>query len=65
MIEITKRCKFSGETVLISNEERGRHAYELNLIKQPSYHDGTPRPSWEELNPLAKRTWRKKKGNLT
>jgi len=46
-------CKLTRLTV----KEQARHDYELNLIKQPLYHDGTQRPEWDALGRLAKHSW--------
>lgn len=35
----------------------GRQAYEEDLRKFPVYHNGEPRPSWEKLSDIAKRSW--------
>lgn len=35
----------------------GRLAYEEDLRRQPAYHDGARRPSWDALDPWAKPTW--------
>jgi hypothetical protein len=35
----------------------GRAAYEASLAACPIYFDGTPRPSWDELNALARWSW--------
>jgi hypothetical protein len=35
----------------------GREAYEADRAKRPLYHDHTPRPSWDDLSAIAKRSW--------
>lgn len=35
----------------------GQAAYERDLAKQPLYHDGTPRPAWSALWPVARWSW--------
>jgi hypothetical protein len=35
----------------------GREAYEEDLQKTPNYHDGMPRPTWENLRPIARHSW--------
>ena len=35
----------------------GQLAYERDLQHTPLYHDGTPRPTWEQLRPVAQWTW--------
>jgi hypothetical protein len=35
----------------------GKEAYEADLDRQPLYHDGTPRPGWEELHKAAQWSW--------
>lgn len=37
--------------------EKGRTAYEQDLIKRPFYHDMTPRKPWELLSKAAKQSW--------
>ncbi len=44
----------------MDNVEKARNDYERNLNKQPLYHDGTPRPTWDNLGNLAKRSWLKR-----
>jgi len=34
----------------------GREAYEADLLLNPTYHTGEPRPSWEDLGEL-QATW--------
>lgn len=31
--------------------------YEEDVKRHPTYHDGTPRPSWENLREFAKQSW--------
>lgn len=35
----------------------GKKAYEADLAKRPTYHDGTPRPTWEKLSEVGKWSW--------
>jgi hypothetical protein len=35
----------------------GQRAYERDLARQPSYHDGKPRPAWSDLWDVAKWSW--------
>lgn len=35
----------------------GREAYEADLQKRPTYPDGSPRKSWEQLDDLARWSW--------
>lgn len=34
-------------------------AYELDCSFRPTYHDGTPRKTWEQLGDLERSTWGK------
>ncbi len=40
-------------------EERGRAAYEADRAARPHYHDGVPRPRWDQLRDFAQETWMK------
>lgn len=40
-------------------EERGKEAYELDCQNRPNYHDGRPRPKWEELSEVARWSWKR------
>lgn len=35
----------------------GQQSYERELARIPTFIDGTARPSWNELNPLAQQLW--------
>jgi hypothetical protein len=35
----------------------GEKSYNIELLMQPNYYDGKPRPMWENLNSLAKWSW--------
>jgi len=37
--------------------EKGQSAYEHDLMRRPTYHDGTPRKPWELLSKVAKQSW--------
>lgn len=39
--------------------DRGKTEYEADVAKRPTYHDGTPRKTWEQLLEIARSTWRK------
>ena len=34
--------------------------YEQDRIVRPNYHDGTPRPAFDKLSEIAKRSWIRK-----
>jgi len=36
---------------------RGRAAYAASLAAQPTYHDGTPRKTWEQLGEVEQWSW--------
>lgn len=36
---------------------QGQLDYEENVRKYPLYHDGTPRPAWDELHEIARQSW--------
>jgi hypothetical protein len=36
----------------------GQQAYEADLKRYPTYHDGSPRPAWEKLPALARMIWK-------
>jgi hypothetical protein len=40
----------------------GRPAYEASLLAQPTYHDGTPRKSWEQLGEVERWSWERRGG---
>lgn len=35
----------------------GKAAYDASLAAAPLYHDGTPRPAWEQLGKVERWTW--------
>jgi hypothetical protein len=39
------------------NHPTGQQAYEADLKRWPTYHDGSPRPGWENLRAPAKMIW--------
>ncbi len=41
----------------MSRSEEGREAYEADVRKRPNYHDGSPRPRWDQLREVAKYSW--------
>lgn len=36
---------------------QGQIDYEVDVLRQPIYHDGTPRKKWVELSEIAKWSW--------
>lgn len=32
-------------------------AYDEDVRRCPAYHDGAPRPAWEQLDPIAQWSW--------
>lgn len=42
---------------LVSFEIRGRVRYEDDCMKQPNYHDGKPRKTWEQLGKVERYSW--------
>lgn len=38
---------------------RGQQAYERDVKRRPTYHDGKPRRSWDQLSEVAKWSWEK------
>lgn len=34
--------------------------YEADVARRPTYHDGTPRKTWDRLGPLERSTWARK-----
>lgn len=41
--------------------QQGRMDYEADLARRPLYHDGSPRPAWEQLSEIAKWSWNRPK----
>jgi hypothetical protein len=35
----------------------GQLAYELDVVLDPNYHDGSPRKKWEELDDISRWSW--------
>ena len=35
----------------------GQRAYEEDCRREPNYPGGKPRPSWDDLDPLARQSW--------
>jgi hypothetical protein len=50
-----------GEELIRRRKETGREDYERDLAATPNYHDGTQRPSWDQLSDLAKWSWERPK----
>lgn len=42
---------------LSEREMRGKLAYEADVAASPRYHDGQPRPAWDDLEPVARESW--------
>jgi hypothetical protein len=40
-----------------TRSERGRAAYEADVRSRPTYHDGTPRKSWDRLGEIERWSW--------
>ncbi len=38
---------------------RGKADYEADVLKRPTYHDGAPRKTWEQLGSLEQWSWNK------
>jgi hypothetical protein len=41
-------------TLAIGTKSPAQRAYERDLAKYPVYHDGAPRPAWEDLSDVAR-----------
>lgn len=39
------------------DREAGRKAYEIDCVERPTYHDGKPRKTWDELPTWAQFDW--------
>ncbi|WDL96918.1 hypothetical protein [Alicyclobacillus sp. ALC3] len=39
------------------DRSQGQRDYEADLKRKPTYHDGTPRPQWSELDLVARWSW--------
>lgn len=35
----------------------GQEAYEIDIIREPFYHDGKPRKQWHQLGPVEQWSW--------
>tara|TARA_R100000935_G_scaffold5325_1_gene12236 strand:- start:1973 stop:2146 length:174 start_codon:yes stop_codon:yes gene_type:complete len=35
----------------------GRQAYEADRKARPNYHNGKPRPAWDDLDDIAQHSW--------
>lgn len=35
----------------------GRAAYEADVAKRPTYHDGSPRKTWDQLGDVERWSW--------
>lgn len=35
----------------------GQVAYEASLVQHPTYHNGSPRRTWDELNEISRSSW--------
>ena len=42
---------------IFNPESEGRALYEEDCRKRPTYHDGTPRKSWDQLTRIARLSW--------
>lgn len=42
-----------------AQRDAARLAYEADVRRRPTYHDGTPRKTWEQLGELERSTWSK------
>ena len=38
-------------------KDPGQADYEADLQRRPTYHDGTPRKTWAQLDALARWSW--------
>lgn len=41
----------------IPRKSAGQLAYERDVARKPTYHDGTPRPAWESLDDVKRLSW--------
>jgi hypothetical protein len=37
----------------------GQLLYEADVLAKPRYHDGKPRKTWDELDPISRWSWEK------
>lgn len=42
---------------MIERKSQGQLDYERSVANEPKYHDGTPRKTWYELDPLEQWSW--------
>lgn len=42
---------------LANPKSYGQKIYEADVMKRPTYHDGTPRRSWDQLSAVAQESW--------
>ena len=40
-------------------KQRGQELYEADVVRRPTYHDGTPRKPWRELGAVEQWSWRR------
>ena len=45
------------DVVLQARADAGRAAYEDDVARRPTYHDGSPRRAWGALDPVARWSW--------
>ncbi len=43
----------------MSRDDAARTAYAADVAKWPRYPDGGPRKSWEQLDEIARESWRR------
>lgn len=48
----------------IRNKTPGQVDYEADVKRRPTYHDGTPRVSWDALDDVARWSWERGAGSL-
>ena len=46
-----------------TNYTAGRLAYEADCLAIPTYHDGAPRKSWDQLDETARWSWEREAGS--
>lgn len=55
---MTRTEALAAEAAIRSNPDLiGREAYEASLAALPEYADGTPRPTWDQLDEAARWSW--------
>jgi hypothetical protein len=40
-------------------KSQGQIDYEADVLRRPTYHDGTPRKTWDELSDIARYSWKR------